>query len=101
MYEKKIAELTKQLEDEHARFEGAEEQLDEAKNLLSCHQKPMQVCLKFKWNVVCLAWLPLPLLLLLNCILYRFVSYVGVWKRWWSLSFFVGCGFLMLSFIYC
>lgn len=42
MYEKKIAELTKQLEDEHARFEGAEKQLDEAKNLLSCHQKPMQ-----------------------------------------------------------
>lgn len=42
MYEKKIAELTKQLEDEHARFEGAEDQLDEAKNLLSCHQKPMQ-----------------------------------------------------------
>lgn len=39
MYEKKIAELVKQLQDEHARFEGAEEQLDLAKRLLNDHHK--------------------------------------------------------------
>lgn len=48
MYEKKIEDLTKQLEDEHARLESAEEQLDEAKNLLSGHQKSMQVSLKIQ-----------------------------------------------------
>ncbi|KAK9283049.1 hypothetical protein L1049_011277 [Liquidambar formosana] len=42
MYEKKVAELLKQLEDEHARFESAEEQLDLAKRLLSDHQNFMQ-----------------------------------------------------------
>jgi hypothetical protein len=45
MYEKKIAELVKQLEDEHAHFEGAEEQLDLAKRLLSDHQNSIQVTL--------------------------------------------------------
>lgn len=43
MYEKKIAELVKQVEDEHARFEGAEVQLDLAKKLLSDQQGSMQV----------------------------------------------------------
>ncbi|KAG6734387.1 hypothetical protein I3842_01G270400 [Carya illinoinensis] len=42
IYEKKIAELVKQLQDEHARFEVAEEQLDLAKRLLTDHQKTMQ-----------------------------------------------------------
>ncbi|KAF8395265.1 hypothetical protein HHK36_019207 [Tetracentron sinense] len=42
MYEKKIAELIKQLEDEHARSECAEEQLDVVKKLLSDHQKSIQ-----------------------------------------------------------
>lgn len=45
IYEKKIAELVKQLQDEHARFEVAEEQLDLAKRLLTDHQKTMQVIL--------------------------------------------------------
>lgn len=43
MYEKKIAELIKQVEDEHARLEGAEEQLDLANKLLSDQQHLMQV----------------------------------------------------------
>ncbi|XP_041022591.1 kinesin-like protein KIN-UC isoform X4 [Juglans microcarpa x Juglans regia] len=42
IYEKKIAELVKQLQDEHAHFEVAEEQLDLAKRLLSDHQKTIQ-----------------------------------------------------------
>ncbi|KAJ6892465.1 kinesin-like protein KIN-UC isoform X2 [Populus alba x Populus x berolinensis] len=42
MYEKKIAELIKQVEDEHARLEGAEEQLDLANKLLSDQQHLMQ-----------------------------------------------------------
>lgn len=42
MYEKKIAELVKQLQDEHAHFEGAEEQLHLAKRLLSDHQNSIQ-----------------------------------------------------------
>ncbi|KAL3579364.1 hypothetical protein D5086_020868 [Populus alba] len=42
MYEKKIAELIKQAEDEHARLEGAEEQLDLANKLLSDQQHLMQ-----------------------------------------------------------
>ncbi|XWS66204.1 hypothetical protein CRYUN_Cryun05aG0179700 [Craigia yunnanensis] len=42
MYEKKIMELTKQLEDEHTRFEAAEEQLDLANKLLTDHQRLMQ-----------------------------------------------------------
>jgi kinesin family member 5 len=45
MYEKKIAELVKQSQDEHARFEGAEQQLDLAKRLLSDHQNSIQVTL--------------------------------------------------------
>ena len=45
MYEKKIAELVKQLQDEHTRFEGAEEQLDLAKRVLSDHQNSIQVTL--------------------------------------------------------
>uniref|UniRef100_A0A5B7C3W1 Protein ARMADILLO REPEAT KINESIN1 n=1 Tax=Davidia involucrata TaxID=16924 RepID=A0A5B7C3W1_DAVIN len=42
MYEKKISELMKQLEDEHAHSENAEEQLDMMKKLLSDHQKSLQ-----------------------------------------------------------
>ncbi|KAE7997005.1 hypothetical protein FH972_001680 [Carpinus fangiana] len=42
IYEKKIAELVKQLQDEHDLFEGAEEQLDLAKRLLSDHQNSIQ-----------------------------------------------------------
>ncbi|CAL5360959.1 unnamed protein product [Camellia sinensis] len=42
MYEKKIAELMKQLEEQQARSESAEEQLDVMKKLLSDHQKSMQ-----------------------------------------------------------
>lgn len=45
IYEKKIAKLVKKLHDEHARFEGAEEQLDLAKSLLSDHQKTIKVIL--------------------------------------------------------
>ncbi|OVA18001.1 Armadillo [Macleaya cordata] len=39
MYEKKIAELVEKIEDEHARFERAEEQLAVVKQILSDHQK--------------------------------------------------------------
>ncbi|XP_022765450.1 kinesin-like protein KIN-UC [Durio zibethinus] len=42
LYEKKIMELTKQLEDEHTRFEGAQEQLHLANNLLTDYQNSMQ-----------------------------------------------------------
>ncbi|XP_030550484.1 kinesin-like protein KIN-UC isoform X2 [Rhodamnia argentea] len=42
MHEKKIADLMKQLEDEHGRFEAVEEQLDLAKKLLSDYQSSMQ-----------------------------------------------------------
>ncbi|CAK9159671.1 unnamed protein product [Ilex paraguariensis] len=42
MYEKKIAELMNQLDDERARSESAEQQLDEMKKLLSDHQKSKQ-----------------------------------------------------------
>lgn len=44
MYEKKIAELTKQIEDERSRSESVEEQLDLMKKLLSENQKSIQVC---------------------------------------------------------
>lgn len=43
MYEKKITELIKQLEDERARSEGAEEQVDVMKKLLNDHEKSMKV----------------------------------------------------------
>ena len=43
MYEKKIMELTKQLEYEHTRFEGAQEQLDLANKLLTDYQNSIQV----------------------------------------------------------
>jgi kinesin family protein 5 len=43
MYEKKISELVKQLQDEHAHFECPEEQLGLAKKLLSDHQNSIQV----------------------------------------------------------
>ena len=43
MYEEKIAELIKQVEDKHARLERAEEQLDLANKLLSDQQVLMQV----------------------------------------------------------
>ncbi|KAJ4834636.1 hypothetical protein Tsubulata_020203 [Turnera subulata] len=42
LYEKKIAGLMKQLEDEHARCEAAEEQLDLANKLLTDQQNSMQ-----------------------------------------------------------
>ncbi|KAL5735028.1 hypothetical protein ACOSP7_032889 [Xanthoceras sorbifolium] len=42
MYEKKLIELNLKLVDEHARFEGAEEQLDLTKKLLSDYQNSMQ-----------------------------------------------------------
>ncbi|GMI86984.1 Arabidopsis thaliana KINESIN Ungrouped clade, gene A, ARMADILLO REPEAT-CONTAINING KINESIN 1 [Hibiscus trionum] len=42
MYEKKLMELTKQLEDEHTRSEGAQEQLDLANMLLTDYQNLMQ-----------------------------------------------------------
>ncbi|KAK0592250.1 hypothetical protein LWI29_015750 [Acer saccharum] len=42
MYEKKITDLNKKLEDEHAGFEVVEEQLDTAKKLLSDYQNSMQ-----------------------------------------------------------
>ncbi|KAI3416662.1 Kinesin-like protein, partial [Psidium guajava] len=42
MYEKKIADLMKQLEDEHGRFEAVEEQFGLAKKLLSDYQSSMQ-----------------------------------------------------------
>ncbi|TYJ16049.1 hypothetical protein E1A91_A10G223700v1 [Gossypium mustelinum] len=42
MYEMKITELTKQLEDEHTRFEGAQEQLDLANMLLADYQNSTQ-----------------------------------------------------------
>ncbi|XP_039023522.1 kinesin-like protein KIN-UC [Hibiscus syriacus] len=42
MYEKKLMELTKQLEDEHTRFEGAQEQLDLANMLLTDYQNSTQ-----------------------------------------------------------
>lgn len=44
MYEKKIAELIKQLEIERARSETAEEQVDVMKKLMSDHQKSLKVC---------------------------------------------------------
>ncbi|XP_028112431.1 kinesin-like protein KIN-UC [Camellia sinensis] len=43
MYEKKIAELMKQLEEQQAHSESVEEQLDVMKKLLSHHQKSMQI----------------------------------------------------------
>lgn len=43
MYEKKIAELIKQLEIERGRSETAEEQLDVVKNLISDQQKSIKV----------------------------------------------------------
>ncbi|XWS75191.1 hypothetical protein CRYUN_Cryun01aG0064100 [Craigia yunnanensis] len=42
MYEKKIMELTKQLEYEHTRFEGAQEQLDLVNKLLTDYKNSMQ-----------------------------------------------------------
>lgn len=44
MYEKKIAELIKQLKDEHAHAESVEEQLNKTKKLLNDSQKTIQVC---------------------------------------------------------
>lgn len=43
MYEKKIAELIKQLEVERARSKTAEEQLNSTKKLSGDHQKLIQV----------------------------------------------------------
>ncbi|XP_031257346.1 kinesin-like protein KIN-UC [Pistacia vera] len=42
LYEKKIAELNKKLEDEHACFEGAQEELDLTKKLLNDYQNSEQ-----------------------------------------------------------
>ncbi|CAL5439247.1 unnamed protein product [Camellia sinensis] len=50
MYEKKIAELMKQLEEQQARSESAEEQLDVMKKLLSDHQKSMQYRKGWFWK---------------------------------------------------
>lgn len=43
MYEKKVAELTKQLEEEHLRTSGAEEELCSLKKLLSDQEIVIQV----------------------------------------------------------
>ena len=43
MYEKKIAELIQQLNEEHARFEGVEEEFATEKKLLREHQNSNQV----------------------------------------------------------
>ena len=43
MYEKKIAELMKQLNEERGHSASAEEQLDAMKKVISDHQKSMQV----------------------------------------------------------
>lgn len=43
MYEKKIGELAKQLEDEQTRCESAEQQLEVIKKRLSDHQMSIQV----------------------------------------------------------
>lgn len=43
MYEKKIAELIKQLKDEHVHAKSVEEQLDAMKKLLNDAQKTIQV----------------------------------------------------------
>lgn len=52
MYEKKIIELNKKLDDEHACFEGAEDQLDPAKKLLSDYLSSMQVTLLVTQNCI-------------------------------------------------
>lgn len=48
-YEKKMAELTKQLEDKNAHFEAIEEQLRLAKSCPSDHQNSIQVnfCVRY------------------------------------------------------
>ena len=43
MYEEKISKLMKQLEDEHARSQSTEDQLDAMKKLLTDGQKTIQV----------------------------------------------------------
>lgn len=43
MYEEKIGQLQKKLEEEHARFEDSKEQLVSAKNLLRDHQSSAQI----------------------------------------------------------
>ncbi|XP_077220289.1 kinesin-like protein KIN-UA isoform X2 [Tasmannia lanceolata] len=43
MYEKKITELIKQIENEYARSDGAQEQLAEAKKVISDQQKSLQM----------------------------------------------------------
>ncbi|KAH9768504.1 kinesin-like protein KIN-UC [Citrus sinensis] len=50
MYEKKITELIKQLEIEHARSEGAEEQVDIMKKLISENQKSIEFALTSQTN---------------------------------------------------
>lgn len=50
MYEKKVADLIKQLEDEHARVENAEEL---AKKLKRDYQNSMQVKILSKHRVYC------------------------------------------------
>ncbi|KAH9703951.1 kinesin-like protein KIN-UC [Citrus sinensis] len=50
MYEKKITELIKQLEIEHARSEGAEEQVDTMKKLISDNQKSIEFALSSQTN---------------------------------------------------
>lgn len=43
MYEERIAELNQQLEDEHAHFDGIEEQLHSTKKLLNDNQNAVKV----------------------------------------------------------
>ena len=44
MYEKKIANLSKQVEDKHSCAEHAVEEVRVMKKLLNDHQKPIKVC---------------------------------------------------------
>lgn len=47
MYEKKISELMSQLDDERERSNNIDQQLNSMKNLLSGHEKSMEVCVTF------------------------------------------------------
>lgn len=49
MYEKKIADLKKQLEVEHARSVSTKEELEVMKKVLSEHKKSIQVSIFISW----------------------------------------------------
>lgn len=55
MYERKIAELIKQLEDQHLLYRSEQEKLVEAKKHLNEHQRSMQVLILhlLKSQIVC------------------------------------------------